>query len=165
MEPIVIRRHLQLLLAGFSFFGDPFHSHAGWTETNEIGRLWQRLYAFWQASESQTPPAVVYEVHVQTNETATTGEFEVFTGYEANSVEGLPYELCLKVLPETEYAIFRLKGAQILQDEPIIDDWLRANPYRIAHPFFIQRYDQRFKGLDRLEESELDFLVPVRRDE
>jgi len=27
----------------------------------------------------------------------------------------------------------------------------------------IERYDERFKGMDNMEESELDYLVPVRK--
>lgn len=164
MEQVVIRRRPRLLLAGFSFFGDPFHSHAGWTEANEIGRLWKRLLALWQESERQ-PPAVMYEVHVQNSETPRTGEFEVFVGYEVDGFEAVSFELCLKQLPAAEYAVFTLRGDQIQQDEPLIDNWLRANSYRIAHPFFIQRYDHRYQGIDRLEESELDFLAPICPDE
>jgi predicted transcriptional regulator YdeE len=78
-------------------------------------------------------------------------------------VEGLPVELCAKVLPAADYAVFTLRGAQIEQDEPIIDDWLQAHSYRVAQPVFIQRYDRRYKGLERLEESEIDFLLPVVR--
>ena len=161
MEQVVIRRHPRLLLAGFSFFGDPFHSHAGWTEANEIGRLWQRLLAYWQAPERGVPPTVMYEVHIQNSETPRTGEFEVFVGYEVSSRDALPFELCLKHLPETTYAVFTLRGDQMQQDEPLVDNWLRANGYRAGLPFFIQRYDERYRGLDRLEESELDFLVPI----
>jgi len=161
MQPqVVIRRQPQLILAGLSFFGDPFHSHAGWTEANEIGRLWQRLLTSVQTARQLS---VMYEVHVQNDETLVTGEFEVFVGYEVSALD-VSYQLCVKILPETEYAVFTFPGTQVHQDEPVVDNWLRANGYRTAYPFYLQQYDQRFKGMDNLDESVIDFLVPVRRD-
>ncbi len=157
---VTLQSKPRMFLAGLSFFGDPFHSHAGWTEENEIGRLWQRLLG----CLPENHPTVMYEVHVQNDETLLTGEFEVFVGYEIPTPDNVPYAMCIKVLPETDYAIFTLQGTQIHQDEPIVDQWLHANGYKIAYPFYLQQYDQRFKGMDQLEESLIDFLVPVRRD-
>ena len=163
MQP-VIQRYPRIILAGFSFFGDPFHSHAGWTETNEIGRLWQRLLQF-LALPGKLPahPSVTYEVHLMNHKTPQTGEFEVFVGFEISDMNQVPVELCLKILPEADYAVFTLSGEQIHSDEPIVDSWLTTSGYRQAFSFSAQRYDQRFKGLDRLNESTLDVLVPIIR--
>ena len=35
-----------MTFVGFSFFGDPFQLSGGWTEENEIGRLWSRFMAY-----------------------------------------------------------------------------------------------------------------------
>ena len=45
MQPTIIDKD-QMVLLGFSFFGDPFEFSAGWTEENEIGQLWRRLMAY-----------------------------------------------------------------------------------------------------------------------
>lgn len=164
MHPVTITHMPPRLLAGFSFFGDPFHSHAGWTEANEIGRVWQRLLNYLHTDEAPAAVDTMYEVHVQNHETPNTGEFEVFVGYEVDTLAAVSYALCAKTLPEAAYAVFTLQGSEIKFDEPLIDNWLTANGYRVALPLFIQRYDSRFKGLDRLDDSELDFLVPVMRD-
>lgn len=163
MQP-VIQQYPRITLAGFSFFGDPFHSHAGWTETNEIGRLWQRLFHYLSQLEpvKQHPPKS-YEIHLQNQQTPQTGEYEVFVGFEAPELDQVPVELCLKILPACEYAVFTLSGDAIQMDEPIIDRWLTENGYTMAFPLFVQRYDERFKGLDRLDESELDVLAPILR--
>lgn len=164
----VIQHYPQKWLAGFSFFGDPFHSHAGWTETNEIGLLWRRLMGFWEQPSVQNtafaPMGVSYEVHFQSYETPRTGKFEVFAGFEVSDWQNLPLELCLKRLPESDYAVFTLTGEQIRSDEPIMDNWLKASGYRLAYPVFVQRYDKRFKGVHRLAESVLDMLIPVVKD-
>jgi len=158
-----------MLLAGFSFFGDPFHSHAGWTEANEIGRLWQRLERLAALPSVQNTLfasiAVSYEMHLQNHETPQTGEFEIFAGIEVAAVDNVPLELCVKVVPETDYAVFTVRGSETYGDEPVLDNWLRDNGYRQAFPFFLQRYDARFKGVDHLAESEWDILIPIARVE
>ena len=45
MKPAIVKQP-QMLLVGFSFFGDPFQMAAGWSEENEIGRTWKRFTAF-----------------------------------------------------------------------------------------------------------------------
>ena len=47
----------------------------------------------------------------------------------------------------------------VLLDRP---QWLPASGYESAHDYLIELYDQRFKGLENLAESELDVYVPVR---
>jgi predicted transcriptional regulator YdeE len=163
MQPVIQHRP-RLILAGVSFFGDPFHSHAGWTEANEIGRLWQRLMRLLTQPDSPfPPPAESYEIHLQSTETAQTGEYEVFAGFVIETLDRVPVEMCLKILPEADYALFTLRGEQIQGDESVVDDWLAESGCRLVAPVYIQRYDQRFKGLDQLAASEIDLLVPILR--
>ena len=175
MEAPRIVHYPSLLLAGLSFFGNPIHSHAGWTEGNEIGRLWNRLMHLWQAPDAvglmppdagaamPPMPGIMYEIHLQHADTMQTGEYEGFVGFEIDALADLPLALCAKVLPASDYVLFTLRGEQIRMEEPFIDAWLATAAYEIAVPVYIQRYDERFKGLDRIAESELDFLIPVRR--
>ena len=76
MKPQLVDRD-QIILVGFSFFGDPFKFSGGWTEENEIGRLWVRFMAYWEQHGSEVrhlvDPDVMYEVHVEHPETAQTG--------------------------------------------------------------------------------------------
>ncbi len=167
MEP-VIEHHQARMIAGYSFYGDPTHTHAGWTNENEIGRLWQRFITYCgrpEAKGSEMAQAPVnYEIHLHEEEAERGGDFEVFVGAEISEALSLSPQLCLKVLPEADYAIFTLRGRQIFGGEDCpIDEWLLTSGFRQALPFIVQRYDERFRGLDRIEESELDFLVPVVR--
>ena len=41
MDPKIIEK-ATILLAGFSFYGNPFDTKDPWTEENEIGKVWQR---------------------------------------------------------------------------------------------------------------------------
>ena len=167
MEPKLVSMG-QMTLVGFSFFGDPFRVSAGWTEENEIGRLWNRLMAFLEEHRPRIRHVssweVMYEVHVEHPETAQSGEFEVFCGLEVELLEDLPVELVSKVLPATTYAVFTLRGEQITSDwNMLISGWLSRSGYQRAFAYGIQRYDERFKGLDLVEESVLDVYVPVRK--
>jgi AraC family transcriptional regulator len=168
MEPKIVEKG-QIILVGFSFYGDPFAESGGWTEENEVGRLWQRFLVYWAGNEDRVKhrrgDGLAYEVHVGGyEETASMGHYEVFVGMEVTELSDMPVQLLVKVLPPTRYAVFTLRGEQITSDWPrmIYDEWLPGSGYKSAHDYLIELYDQRFKGLENLAESELDIYVPVR---
>ena len=76
MNPEIVERG-RIILVGFSLFGDPFAESGGWTEENEIGRLWNRFTAYFIEHGDRIhhvkDAAVAYEVHVESAETATKG--------------------------------------------------------------------------------------------
>jgi AraC family transcriptional regulator len=168
MEPTMVEKG-QMILLGFSFFGDPFEVSGDWTEENEIGRLWNRLMTYLASHRHRIKhvksDAVFYEVHVEHEETMLTGEFEVFVGLEVEKLEDVPVEMSVKLFPATTYAVFTLQGAQITSDwsRMIGAEWMPRSGYQRAHAFGFQRYDERFKGLERIDESILDVYVPVER--
>ena len=165
MKPRVITLEKTVLL-GFSYYGEPFGD--GWTEENQIGQLWKRFMAFWQEQGKDLPglsPQYWYEVHTASPETRQLGYYDVFVGVAAESAEGLPPNALYKVLPAGEYALFTLVGDIITSDwgRPMNEVWLPAAGLAERWPICIERYDERFKGMDRVSESELDILVPVVR--
>ena len=110
MEPKIVERD-QMILVGHSFYGDPFAESAGWTEENEIGRLWNRFmtYAAEQRDAIQhvVGKDVAYEVHVETPETSSKGFREVFVGVEVEHLASVPVDLLVKVLPAATYVCSR----------------------------------------------------------
>lgn len=156
-----------MFLVGFSFFGDPFSESGGWTEENEIGRLWQRFMTYCEHHQDRvkqyTDDQAAYEVHIEHEHTMTRGHLEVFVGMEIGQCVDIPFELLVKVLPATTYAIFTLCGEEIVSDWPrwIYLEWLPQSGYKVAYNYHLQLYDRRFKGLDRLEESEIEVYVPI----
>jgi predicted transcriptional regulator YdeE len=166
MQPKIVESD-QMILVGLGFYGDPFSESAGWTEENEIGRLWNRLMTYLAenptAIQETIGKDVAYEVHVETTETPSTGYREVFVGVEVERLVDLPVELSAKILPATKYAIFTLKGEQIAGDWSMsIGEWMLESPYDPVGTYGIQRYDERFRGLDELAASELDIYVPIK---
>ncbi len=168
MEPRITDRQ-RIALAGLSFFGDPFKEKGGWTEENEIGRLWKRFMAYLDGGQLALPETgetkVCYEVHIPHPETDVSGEYEIFVGIETENAERVPPLFLVKYLPACRYAVFTLQGQQIVSDwqESINSRWLPAAGYREAHGFSFQLYDERFKGMDRLEESSIDLYIPVQQ--
>ena len=168
MEPKIVHKD-QFILVGLSFYGDPFQASASWTEENEIGRLWKRFMAFWGGHRANLPnvidPDSYYEVHLDSDERMTTGNYEVFVGTAVSDLENIPTSALVKVLPATTYAVFTLQGEQITSDwhQLIYHDWLPNSGYDIALGYSIQLYDHRFKGMDKLAESTLDVYMPIKK--
>ncbi len=158
-----------ITLAGVSFYGDPFDTHAGWDEDNQIGLLWKRLFALIQHRPDLKPLLKTknyYEVHLYGHETREKGLFEVFVGveYAADKINDLPPEMLVKNLPSVQYAIFTFAGEQINSDwEKLLQDWMRGSTYQSGGTYNFQFYDERFKGVDRLAESVLDVYVPIKK--
>lgn len=155
-----------LLLVGFDFFGDPFRSYGGWSEENEIGRLWARWMTYLAQRPALPPlsaPDVMYEVHIYPPEMLQTGEFEVFVGVEVVALEALPPDVVAKMLPGGRYAVFTLAGSEIVSDWTwqLDHEWLPALGAQRCPTFSIQRYDARFKGMQAVDESELDVYIPL----
>jgi len=157
----------RIVLAGFSFFGDPFATSAEWTEENEIGRLCHRFMEYVEENEASAKNLfrshISYEVWTWNEEAAAKGNFDIFVGMEVDTVEAVPYDLSVRILPPCEYAVFTLTGEEITTDwyKPMYEEWLPQSGYAEAYPYQFQYYDQRFKGMDQVAESELDVYVPV----
>lgn len=154
-----------MLLGGLSYFGDPLSAKGGWDSENEIGNTWRR-YMAWLAENPARPYAlgkgVLYEVHIYGPETAQKGYFEVFVGEEISS-HALPVSLSAKWVPGGEYLKITLSG------EEISGDWwkdldafiLPERGLERRGEYLIEAYDDRFKGMDRIKDSEIDVYLPV----
>ena len=165
MEPTLVEKG-QIILLGVNFFGDPFRM-AGWTEDNEIHRLWKRLEAFLSQNSKRVNmknSGVGYEVWSSDEETAAKGLFDIFVGIEIENLDDVPVELLVKVLPPTPYTVFTLQGEEITSDWPrlIYQEWLPHSGYESAYQYNFQYYDERFKGVDKIAESVIDVYVPVK---
>ncbi len=166
MQPKIVQE-FQLVLMGMSFYGDPFDTHAEWDAENQIGHLWKRLMRFLSGHPDIVPihPNNAYEVHIYHDETIEKGLFEVFVGVEVNqqALLEIPVALSVKVLPSTQYAVFTFHGEQINSDwDMILQEWLRKSGYQSSYAFNFQFYDERFKGVANIEESDLDVYVPIK---
>ena len=155
-----------MYLAGMSFYGDPFSSHGAWTGENEIGRLWTRCMNYLEDHNDQLQSIwqsqVMYEVHIYNADTISKGLFEVFVGGHLKTPEGVPAELLIKSLPASDYVVFTLQGEEISTDWYSAGErWMADNGYLRSLPYIFQYYDDRFKGVEQIEESVLDVYIPI----
>jgi predicted transcriptional regulator YdeE len=162
-----------IILVGMGFYGDPFAKASAWDEDNEIGSLWKRFMAFLSAQ----PDAICdradageywYELHIAAAETPKTGRYEVFVGVEARGLGSVPLACAAKVLPAAEYAAVTVKGPEMGGDwmGRMYSELVPGLGRRASPAFSFELYDARFKGMDRLSESELDYYIPLlARDE
>jgi AraC family transcriptional regulator len=166
MKPEVVHKN-EIYIAGYGFYGDPFNSSSAWTEENEIGRLWKRFEVFCADRMGELPSSAVhdlgYEVHIWNEETFTTGHYEVFVGFELREIAPVPVDLSIKILPPNRYAVFTLSGSIIVEDwtSRMSSEWLPENGLRQIGNYSFNLYDDRFKGMDRIDESEMMVYVPV----
>lgn len=168
MEPKIIEKG-PIIIAGMDFYGNPFTGE-GWSEENEIGKLWSRYGAFMEANadraKNAVDPNLAFEAHYEPAEYGETKNFYVMVGAEVSAVDELPLELCVRVFPATTYAVFTFAGEEIKSNWPdrIFKQWMPGSGYEEAHKFIFEVYDgARFKGMDKLAESELDVYVPIRQ--
>ncbi len=168
MNPEIISS-APILLAGLSFYGDPFQEAGGWSEENAIGQLWQRFTRLYEKYPEiinrLNTTSFNYEIHLETLETPQTGAYEVFVGFVVDAVTPEIAELSFKQLPEVDYAVFTLQGEAIRGNwsEEIFESWLKNSAYQSAASYLIERYDERFKGMDQIKESVMEVLVPVKK--
>ncbi len=140
---------------------------------DQVGNLWERLADFCRESWGSIEPHVVnpelsYEVHIwNEDELEEKGELNVFVGMEVNSLDDIPLELVGKVLPAGGYAVGTVRGEDIKHWETdILHEWLPESDYMMSmfngKLFHAQCYhEEKFKGVDNLEESELQVFIPV----
>jgi len=167
MKPTIVKSE-PIILLGFGFFGDPFALSGVWTEENEIGRLWARFMSYLGKNGARikhTKSHAHYEVHIGHEETSSRGHYEIFVGVQVEKLEDVPIELLVKIIPATRYAVFTLQGEQIVSDWNMLvqSEWLPGTGYQAVPGYGFLVYDQRFKGLDKLSESQVDAFVPVTR--
>lgn len=172
MEVEIIEKK-PMTLAGMSYYG-PMKGE-GWTRENPIGQLWMRFIEFWNDKVNLLEGQMInkdihYEVHIWNKELfEETGNFEVFIGVEVEKLKDLPLELDGKVLPKTHYAKLTVKGDEIKTWESKLAEVLPGEKYPERKfndmQFLVQCYDERFKGLDKMDESEMNILIPVEKGE
>jgi predicted transcriptional regulator YdeE len=167
MEARIVERG-QILLVGMNFYGDPFARASAWDADNEIGSLWKRFMAFISSSRDAIGDRADlgeywYELHIAEPESAKTGSYEIFVGVEVSALRAVPVACSAKVLPPAEYAAVTVHGTEMEGDwmARLYSEIVPSLGRRASGDFSFELYGPRFKGMDRLAESELDFYIPL----
>lgn len=156
-----------LLLGGVSFYGDPFSLKSGWDSENEIGKTCQRFIEFITDNPERPYSAhkqYLYEVHIYGKETTAKGYFEVFVGEEVNTAQ-LPISISSKFIAASDYLKITLSGTEITDDwwQKLDTEIIPVYKVKRKQNYIIQAYDERFKGVDRIADSEMDAYIPIEK--
>lgn len=165
MKPKITDKR-KITLVGMDFYGNPFQSGEAWSMENAVGQLWQRFNGFYEkkkglienlASESG------YELWIDFEGEEESKDKYIFVGVEVEKLNEPPLELVVRILPETRYAVYTLKGDEIKSEWPSkLLDWVAEAGLEQSFTYIFEYYDPlRFKGMDS-PDSELDIYVPVR---
>ena len=149
-----ITEPISLKLLGCVYYGDPCHSHEAGSIKNEIGRLWERFGRIYSAHFKDLENIIVekgvaWEAHIQTEEYTNTQEYTIFAVVEVTGSSAKPLDFFCKTLPTTKYAVFKLKGNDVVNGlNNIYSEWLPASKYKESHGYMLWRYDEKTKDLN-----------------
>ncbi len=161
----------KLKMVGLNYHGSITENSVAFEE--RVEDLWRRLSEFfiarWDSIESAViNPDLSYEIQVwNEEELEESGLMNVFIGVEFKDLEDIPVQLVGKVLPGGKYLSFTLEGEEIQGwEEYLLQEWFPKSDYWLRtfddQLFHVQCFhEDKFKGIDNLEESELKVLVPV----
>ncbi|MCX7711108.1 MAG: GyrI-like domain-containing protein [Clostridia bacterium] len=153
---------------GMNFYGDPFEKASAWSEENEIGELWKRFSRYLEVHPDSIKnikqKGISYEIHFQTEDTAAKGYFDVFAGVMTENADYIPLGCIARQLPPSKYAVITLRGNEIISDwgKSVFMEWLPASGYELSYNYVIQCYDEQFKDMSQVEQSELDLYIPIK---
>jgi AraC family transcriptional regulator len=125
----------------------------------DIHALWERFTRHDPHIQHQIE-GTGYELHIQ--EEHTPPMHFCLTGVEVREIENLPLECFAKVIPPCKYAVFTHAFSQggYGAAYQAVSDWLQESGTKTSHPFDLQCYDARFKGLED-PDSVFEILVPI----
>jgi AraC family transcriptional regulator len=165
MQPEIIDKK-RIILVGMDFHGNPFQGGEGWSMGNAIGQLWQRFNGFYEKKKGlikHLASEAGYELWIDFEGEEESKDRYIFVGMEVEKLDELPLELVSRILPETRYAVYTLKGDEIKSDwSSQLSNWVSEVGLEQSYTYIIEYYDPvRFKGMAS-PDSELDIYVPVR---
>jgi AraC family transcriptional regulator len=156
-------------LLGCVFYGDPFHSAEEWSIENEVGKLWQRFGALTYKynllmNKISLDTNIAWELHLEPEEFKETKNYYLMVAMEISSIDEIPLEMFINILPKTTYAVFTSTMANKFETGGYVyKEWMPRNGYEQGYPYVLQMYDRRrYKGLDD-PKSEIDWYIPIKK--
>ena len=110
-------------------------------------------------------PKAMFEIHIKHPQSESKGLYEIFVGFAIDPNSEIPIQMVRKTIPGTTYALVTLSGKKIFSGDEykLSKQWANDNDYQIDESFSYQFYDEKFKGMDKIAESSLDFYIPLNK--
>jgi len=131
-------------------------------DQSDIGTIWN-MFVEMEDQIQYAEKDFGYELHIFPDRLDKSQEIVVMVSYNVDKVEKIPLPMMIKKLPKTKYAIFdyHVKDGDYSWINNQIDTWIESSKYQISPNYSIQRYDQRFKGMED-EQSIIQFYIPIK---
>lgn len=158
----------KLIIMGLDFYGDPFSIAGEWSQDNSIGLLWKmfhkRLQKSVYKSNTNVDHSLYCELHQFDEDFKLNGHYGLMVGVGLKALDEIPSDFVMKTLAENTYLELELQGHDITSDyyELAKECLLDYPEYQVDPSYMIQLYDDRFKGMDRVEESIITAWLPLK---
>ena len=128
----------------------------------DIAGLWERFISVEPEISHKVDPETGFELHIE-KEQDPKMHFTI-VGIEVGELRPLPLELFAKVVPGGTYAQFthHFKDGGFGEAFKQVYAWVEDSDYKLAYPFDIQVYDERYTSPSD-PESVIEILVPVKQ--
>ena len=158
MEPKIVQLP-QIFCIGVPYYGD--------NKNGEIPATWPRFNSLSGQIKNKKEPRIHLGVETYTVEFESQRKWFYLAAVEVTTLDEIPVQLVGKILPANRYAVFTHQGklpGQIAETfRYIYGEWLPSSGYKQAAPYYLERYDTRFKGPDN-EESHTDICIPIQKN-
>lgn len=126
----------------------------------EINDLWEEFAQKKEVIKYQIP-GKNYEIHL---DDLSADRHYCVAGVEVERLEDLPLEVFVKLIPAGKYAIFthEFKEGGFETAYRLMNEWMILNQYTQAFPLEIQRFDERFLGMEN-PRSMMEFWIPIQK--
>lgn len=152
MEPRIVRMGERKLI------GMAYH---GKNENDEIPRFWQKYWDRIAELPNRSRPGESYGFCFSI-EGEEGGGFFYLMAVEVSNFDRMPVEMLGKVIPESEYAVFTVRGLAAIKDAYTFayGEWLPKSGWRHTLNFDYEFYGTKFANPDD-PNAEFEICIPV----
>ncbi|MFN4152786.1 MAG: GyrI-like domain-containing protein [Candidatus Sericytochromatia bacterium] len=154
MEPKFIKKD-KTILVGLLNIAD---------KNSNFGEFWDKFFSELNNISNRSDYKVCYGLEAYPPEFQETDLFYYMPCVEIKNIDIVPNNMFIKVLPESEYAVFKVKGLQNISKtfHYVFHHWLPNSGYKMSGAYDFEYYDERFDSNN--ENSEIDLYIPIKKE-
>lgn len=153
MEPKFIKKD-KIILVGLLNTAD---------KNSNFGEFWDIFFPEFNKISNRSDYNVCYGLEAYPPKFPDTDLFYYMPCVEINNIENVPNNMFIKVLPESEYAVFTVKGLKNISKtfDYAFYTWLPNSGYKMSESYDFEYYDERFDPNN--DNSEIDLYIPIKK--
>lgn len=136
------------------------------TKNSNFGAYWDVFFKE-QSKIKRVNNTTFYGLETYSNDFTETCTWYYMPSVEVETIEEIPSNMFIKVLPKSTYAVFTIKwefGKNVGKTfDYIFQSWLPNSGYKVGLAFDFEYYDERFDIQN--PDSEMDIYIPIIKSE